>query len=91
MNTITSSLKTPAALAEWQLPIQGMSCASCVARVERSLANVPGVQDVSVNFATEQASVDLSTRNEQRSIVEPPRQSTVAPDSLTSLPHLSMS
>jgi len=60
MNTITSSLKTPAALAEWQLPIQGMSCASCVARVERSLANVPGVQDVSVNFATEQASVKAS-------------------------------
>jgi len=60
MNTITSSLKTPAALAEWQLPIQGMSCASCVARVESALANVPGVQDVSVNFATEQASVKAS-------------------------------
>jgi Cu+-exporting ATPase len=45
------------ALTEWQLPIEGMSCASCVARVERSLADVPGVQDVSVNFATEQASV----------------------------------
>jgi len=57
---ITSTPKTPsaaAALAEWQFPVQGMSCASCVARVERSLANVPGVQDVSVNFATEQASV----------------------------------
>lgn len=59
MNT-TSSLKIPpaaAALAEWQFPVQGMSCASCVARVERSLASVPGVRDVSVNFATEQASV----------------------------------
>lgn len=56
MNT-TSTLKTPAALAEWQFPVQGMSCASCVARVERSLAGVPGVQDVSVNFATEQASL----------------------------------
>jgi P-type Cu+ transporter len=57
---ITSTPKTPsaaAALAEWRFPVQGMSCASCVARVERSLANVPGVQDVSVNFATEQASV----------------------------------
>ncbi len=57
---ISSTLKTsPAApgLTDWQLPIEGMSCASCVARVERSLANVPGVQDVSVNFATEQASV----------------------------------
>jgi len=59
----TSSLKTPpaaTALAEWQFPVQGMSCASCVARVERSLADVPGVQDVSVNFATEQASVKAS-------------------------------
>jgi Cu+-exporting ATPase len=57
---ITSTLKTsPAApaLTEWQFPIEGMSCASCVARVERSLADVVGVQDVSVNFATEQASV----------------------------------
>ena len=60
MNTTTSPSKTPsavAALADWQFPVQGMSCASCVARVERSLADVPGVQDVSVNFATEQASV----------------------------------
>lgn len=59
MNT-TTSLKIPpaaAALAEWRFPVQGMSCASCVARVERSLAAVPGVQDVSINFATEQASV----------------------------------
>jgi Cu+-exporting ATPase len=57
---LTPTLKTPttaAALTEWQFAIEGMSCASCVARVERSLAEVPGVQDVSVNFATEQASV----------------------------------
>jgi Cu+-exporting ATPase len=30
------------------LPIEGMTCASCVARVERSLANVPGVSDAGV-------------------------------------------
>jgi Cu+-exporting ATPase len=62
---ITSTLKTPpaaAALTEWQFPVEGMSCASCVARVERSLAAVPGVQDVSVNFATEQASLKASAR-----------------------------
>ncbi|SFU71304.1 Cu+-exporting ATPase [Polaromonas sp. YR568] len=59
MNT-THTLNTPSAapaLTEWQLPIEGMSCASCVARVERSLANVDGVQDVSVNFATERANL----------------------------------
>lgn len=59
MNTTTTLKISPTApaLTEWQFPVQGMSCASCVARVERSLANVPGVKDVSVNFATEQASV----------------------------------
>jgi Cu+-exporting ATPase len=57
MNSSPLNTSPAAALTEWQLPIEGMSCASCVARVERSLANIPGVQDVSVNFATEQASV----------------------------------
>ncbi|MEO8153279.1 MAG: heavy metal translocating P-type ATPase [Rhizobacter sp.] len=40
-----------------QLPIEGMTCASCVTRVEKALARVPGVQSVSVNLATEQATV----------------------------------
>ncbi|MDM0104251.1 heavy metal translocating P-type ATPase [Variovorax sp. J22R24] len=44
-------------LKEWSLPIEGMTCASCVARVERSLAGVPGVTEASVNLATEAASV----------------------------------
>ena len=35
------------------LPIEGMTCASCVARIERSLSKVEGVQSVSVNLATE--------------------------------------
>jgi Cu+-exporting ATPase len=43
-----------------QLAISGMTCASCVTRVERSLRSVPGVQDVSVNLATAQAHVHLS-------------------------------
>ena len=34
-----------------------MTCASCVRRVEKSLARVPGVSDANVNFATEQAVV----------------------------------
>jgi Cu+-exporting ATPase len=37
--------------------IQGMTCASCVARVEKALKTVPGVLDASVNLATEKASV----------------------------------
>ncbi len=39
------------------LPIEGMTCASCVGRVERALRAVPGVLDASVNLATERASI----------------------------------
>jgi len=37
--------------------ISGMTCASCVAQVEKAVRAVPGVSDVSVNLATEKASV----------------------------------
>jgi Cu+-exporting ATPase len=37
------------------LPIGGMTCASCVERVEKALAAVPGVLSSSVNLATERA------------------------------------
>jgi P-type Cu+ transporter len=40
-----------------ELPITGMTCASCVRRVEKALQRVPGVQGASVNLATEQAAV----------------------------------
>lgn len=42
---------------EITLDVEGMTCASCVRRVERSLSRVDGVSDASVNFATEQATV----------------------------------
>ena len=42
---------------EWQLPIDGMTCASCVTRVERALRKVPGVVEAEVNLATEQARI----------------------------------
>jgi len=40
-------------------PVEGMTCASCVARVEKALTNTEGVSNVSVNFASEKASFDL--------------------------------
>ena len=40
--------------------IGGMTCASCVARVERAIAKLPGVESVSVNLATESARVTWS-------------------------------
>ncbi len=39
------------------LPVEGMTCASCVGRVERALAKVPGVTEASVNLATGRATV----------------------------------
>lgn len=42
-----------------ELQIEGMSCASCVGRVEKALAAVPGVLKASVNLATEKATVEV--------------------------------
>lgn len=43
--------------AQLTLPIEGMSCASCVLKVEKALKNVPGVAEATVNFALEKATV----------------------------------
>ena len=40
------------------VPVQGMTCASCVAHVEKALARVAGVERVAVNLATESAAVE---------------------------------
>ncbi|WLG85549.1 heavy metal translocating P-type ATPase [Pseudomonas cucumis] len=42
-----------------ELSIEGMTCASCVGRVERALTKVPGVKSVSVNLANERAHLEL--------------------------------
>jgi len=42
------------------IDIEGMTCASCVARVERALLKVPSVTSASVNLATERATVQLA-------------------------------
>ncbi|VWX61974.1 copper transporter [Burkholderiales bacterium 8X] len=50
----------PAVPASETLQIEGMSCASCVMRVEKALGKVPGVSSATVNLATERAEVELS-------------------------------
>ncbi len=47
------------AIEEISMAILGMTCASCVGRVEKALSQVPGVQSASVNLATETARVQM--------------------------------
>ena len=47
----------PASSSELELAIEGMTCASCVKRVEKALTRVPGVAQAQVNLATERARV----------------------------------
>jgi P-type Cu+ transporter len=42
--------------------VEGMSCASCIGRVEKAIRAVPGVESVAVNLATERADVHLEDR-----------------------------
>ena len=61
-----ASLQTDGSAApavEVELAISGMTCASCVARVEKKLGKLPGVTAV-VNLATEKARVELSPQAE---------------------------
>ena len=55
MNVPFKALQTD--LEMISLPVEGMTCASCVGRVEAALRKVDGVDSVSVNLATERADI----------------------------------
>jgi Cu+-exporting ATPase len=60
-NRITAEIKSlgyEPLLASVMLPIEGMSCASCVQKVEKALRGVEGVAEANVNFGTETARVE---------------------------------
>ncbi len=52
------------------LAIGGMTCASCVSRVEKTLSRVPGVTEVSVNLATERAHIGLATHPDIAALIK---------------------
>ncbi len=52
------------------LPIEGMTCASCVGRVEAALAKVEGVESVSINLATERADVRLTGPVDRTALIQ---------------------
>jgi len=59
---------------EFKLRIEGMTCASCVLRVERALKSLPGIEEVRVNLATEEASVMAASEVQAVALVDAVRQ-----------------
>lgn len=59
-----------ASTATISLPIEGMTCASCVGRVEAALSKVEGVNAVSVNLATERADIQASGQIDRQALVQ---------------------
>lgn len=53
----------------FDLPITGMTCASCAGRVERALRKVPGVKTATVNLANERAHVEVDERIDPASLI----------------------
>ncbi len=61
MNTPTvSTASATSPTLDIDIGIDGMTCASCVSRVERALKKVPGVQEATVNLATESARIAVA-------------------------------
>jgi Cu+-exporting ATPase len=63
LSTITGTINElgyKAAVKKAIFPVGGMTCASCVARVEKALAEVPGVISANVNLASEKATVEFT-------------------------------
>ncbi|UBQ42503.1 heavy metal translocating P-type ATPase [Comamonas thiooxydans] len=69
MNALTKS-------GAFELSVEGMTCASCVGRVERALKKVPGVQEAVVNLATEKASL---------TVADPAQAATILPQAVAAI------
>ena len=61
MSTATMARSTTPPLTHFDVPVEGMTCASCVGRVEKAIAAVEGVDSVSVNLATQRAHVAFTS------------------------------
>ncbi|MBK3737135.1 heavy metal translocating P-type ATPase [Azospirillum brasilense] len=59
-----------ATTTDLDIGISGMTCASCVGRVEKALSRLPGVTGVSVNLATERARVAFAGVPDPRAVAE---------------------
>ncbi|HEX8968750.1 MAG TPA: heavy metal translocating P-type ATPase [Chloroflexota bacterium] len=72
--TSTTPAPTQPSTDELTFPVTGMTCASCVRRIEKALTRVQGVSEANVNLATEKARVvfdpELVSLDQMRSAVE---------------------
>lgn len=57
-------------VAEVTLPIEGMTCAACAARIEKNVSKLSGVKEINVNLASERARVVLDGDTTWRDVVE---------------------
>jgi len=64
-----SSNPSMSSVTRLSLPVEGMTCASCVGRVERALKEVPGVQTAAVNLATERADITFTGLADPQAVV----------------------
>ncbi|HXV08690.1 MAG TPA: heavy metal translocating P-type ATPase, partial [Burkholderiales bacterium] len=69
-DTLTPPAATRKPAREWTFPVEGMTCASCVARVEKALRRVPGVREANVNLATESATVAAGADTPREALVK---------------------
>ena len=84
MQTSKPNIPSKKTLIHHSLLIQGMTCASCVARIEKALNKISGVQQATVNLATETATIQSTSNvtNEQliAAVQKTGYQATVARD-----------
>ena len=59
MNEISVNKVQTNKIEKVTFPVEGMTCASCVARVEKSIRKIEGIKNVSVNLATEKATFEF--------------------------------
>ncbi|EHJ99527.1 MULTISPECIES: heavy metal translocating P-type ATPase [Rhizobium/Agrobacterium group] len=69
--------------ANHSIAIEGMTCASCVGRVEKAIAKVPGVVKASVNLATERADIAFSGAPNVSAVVDAVRNAGYSVDEKT--------
>ena len=67
---MTTALVPSARSTDWSFPVEGMTCASCVSRVEKALARLPGVSSATVNLATETATLRSGSELQAHTITE---------------------